>query len=153
MPPATRKKPATSHRPGPGIVTQAGLARHWKTSSKTVKAICLARGVKDTGLRPRPTYRWVDVWRIEGAVNVAPVLWDAYREPLLTAKDLAAMFPEVSSRTIRRDLATGRWPVIELSDGVRRVRLSDVAEELEIRAGRRPVRRSRASDPEPAASP
>lgn len=95
----------------------------------------------------------MDVWRIEGVVNVAPVLWDAYREPLLTAKDLASMFSEVSSRTIRRDLAGGRWSVIELSEGVRRVRLSDVADELEVRAGKRPVRRSRASDPEPAASP
>lgn len=153
MPPPTTTKTATSHRQGPGIVTQADLARHWQVSSTTAKKICRARGVQDTQLRPRPTYRWQDIWRVEGAPNVAPSLWAEYREPLLTSKDLGDMFPEVASRTLRRDLAASRWPVIQLAEDVRRVRLSDVAEELEIRAGKRPVRRSRASDPEPAASP
>ena len=75
--------------------------------------------MRDTELRPRPTYRWVDVWRTEGAaVNVAPSLWDAYREPLLTPEELGDTFPELSERTIRRDLAGGRWPVIDLSDRV-----------------------------------
>lgn len=144
---------STSSRQGPGIVTQADLARHWKVSSTTAKKICLARGVQDTQLRPRPTYRWQDIWRIEGAPNVAPALWEAYRKPLLTPKDLGETFPEVASRTLRRDLAESRWPVIQLAAHVRRVRPADVADELEIRAGKRPVRRSQASDSEPAASP
>ena len=143
----------TSRRPSPGIVTQADLARHWQVSPKTVRDICAARGVRDTGLRPRPTYRWADIWRIEGAVNVTPSLWDSYREPLLTPDELGDTFPELSERTIRRDLAASRWPVIELSERVRRVRLSDIADELEFRAGKRPVRRFRAGDPGATASP
>lgn len=143
----------TTSRQGPGIASLADAARHWQVAPATAKQICQARGIKDTELRDRPTYLWKDVWRIEGAINVDPALWDAYRQPLLTPADLAAMFPELSPRTIRRDLAAGRWPAIELSDRVRRVRLSDVAEELEIRAGKRPVRRSRAVDPKLAATP
>lgn len=38
---------SASPRQGPGIVTQADLARHWKVSSTTAKKICLARGVQD----------------------------------------------------------------------------------------------------------
>lgn len=143
----------TGSRQGPGIASQAEAARHWQVAPATAKKICQARGIKDTELRNRPTYRWADIWRIEGAANVDPVLWDAYRKPLLKPADLAKMFPDLSPRTIRRDLAAGRWPVIVLSDRVRLVRLSDVAEELEIRAGKRPVRRSRAIDPKLAAVP
>jgi hypothetical protein len=63
------------------------------------------------------------------------------------------MFPEVSERTIRRDLERGRWPVVQLGDRIRRVRLLDVAQELEARAGKRPVRHFRAGDAEAAANP
>lgn len=130
--------PPTPARPrSAGLVTQAALARHWGVSDKTTRNICRARGIRDTGLRPRPTYRWQDVWRVEGAPDVAPSTWETYREPLLDAADLAALFPEVSSRTIRRDLVSGRWPVIQLSDRVRRVRHLDVAAELEARSGKR----------------
>ena len=138
---------------GAGLVSLAGVARHWKVSPATAKAILAARGIRDTGLRPHPTYRWKDVWRVEGAPDVAPALRDAFREPLLTPEDLGALFPELSSRTIRRDLASGRWPVIALAERTRRVRARDVAEELEIRAGKRPVRRSAAPEPGAAANP
>ena len=138
---------------GPGTISLVGLARHWRVSPAGAKAICLAHGVRDTELRPRPTYRWKDIWRAEGAVNVDPLLWDAYREPLLTPKDLAGLFWEQSARALRRDLEARRWPVIELGERTRRVRAVDVADELTIRAGEAPVRRSRLSEPEAAASP
>jgi hypothetical protein len=136
---------------GAGLVSLTGVARHWRVAPATAKAILAARGIRDTGLRPNPTYRWKDVWRMEGTPDVAPALRDAFREPLLIPEDLGALFPELSDRTIRRDLASGRWPVIALAERTRRVRARDIAEELEIRAGKRPVRRSAASEAEAAA--
>ena len=137
---------------GAGLVSLADVARHWRVSPGTAKAVCVARGIRDTGLRLRPTFRWKDIWRVEGAPEVAPALWDAFREPLLTPDDLGVLFPELSRRTIRRDLASGRWPVIVLAERTRRVRARDVAKELEIRAGKRPVRRFAASEPGAAAN-
>ena len=138
---------------GAGLVSLTGVARHWRVAPATAKAILAARGIRDTGLRLNPTYRWKDVWRMEGTPDVAPALRDAFREPLLTPEDLGALFPELSDRTIRRDLASGRWPVIALAERTRRVRARDISEELEIRAGKRPVRRSAAPNPGAAANP
>ena len=125
-----------------GIVSLADVARHWKVSPSKASAILTVRGVRDTGLRKRPTFRRKDVWRIEGAPDVPPALRDTYWEPLLTPGDLAALMPDKDPRTIRRDLAASRWPVIVLSERIRRVRARDVAAEIELRAGNRSVRRA-----------
>ena len=102
----TRPKRAKSA----GIASLAAVARHWRVSPATAKEILHARGVQDTGLRKRPTFRRTDIWRIEGAPDVPEALWDKYWEPLLTPADLAERMPDKDPRTIRRDLAAQRWP-------------------------------------------
>ena len=126
-----------------GIVSLAAVARHWQVSPATAKEILRARGVQDTGLRKRPTYRRKDIWRIEGSPEVPEALWDEYWEPLLTPADLAERMPDKSARTIRRDLEAGRWPAIELGERIRRVRACDLSQEIEVRAGKRAARQSR----------
>lgn len=127
---------------GAGIASLAEVARHWQASPGKARQILCARGVQDTGLRKRPTYRWKDVWRIEGAPDVPEALWEEFREPLLTPTDLAGLMPDKGSRTIRRDLEASRWPVIELDARIRRVRARDVLLEAEIRLGTRAFRRT-----------
>ena len=63
-------------------------------------------------MRKRPTFRRKDMWRIEGAPAVPEALWDEHWEPLLTPADLAERMPDKNPRTIRRDLAAQRWPVL-----------------------------------------
>lgn len=126
-----------------GIVSLAATARHWRVSPATATKILLSRGVQDTGLRKRPSYRRKDIWRIEGSPDVPETLWDEYWEPLLTSNDLAERMPDKSARTIRRDLEAGHWPVIELGERIRRVRARDLAQEIEIRAGKRAARQAR----------
>lgn len=82
---------------------------------------------------------------MEGSPDVPEALWDEYREPLLTPEDLGRLMPEKSARTIRRELEAGRWPVIELSERVRRVRARDLELEMAIRAGGRAVRKAAGS--------
>lgn len=72
-------------------------------------------------------------------------LREDFWEPLLTSADLATMMPDKDPRTIRRDLAEQRWPVIDLGERIRHVRSRDVAAEVEGRAGKRSVRRNGAT--------
>lgn len=135
-------------RKNAGIASLTEAARHWQTTPETAKAILEARGIRDTGLRARPSYRWKDIWRVEGSPDVPEALWDEYREPLLTPDDLGGIMPEKDARTIRRELEAARWPVIQLSERVRRVRARDLAHEMEVRAGNRAVRRKPARSPD-----
>lgn len=130
-----------------GIVSLAATARHWKVSPTTAKEILLSRGVQDTGLRKRASYRRQDIWRIEGSPDVPEPRWDEYWEPLLTPADLAERMPDKDPRTIRRDLEAQRWPVIVLGERIRRVRACDFSQEIEIRAGKRAARREGAPNP------
>lgn len=136
------RKVTSSRRWGAGIAALAEVARHLKVAPTTALLILEAQGIRDTGLRARPTYRWRDIWRMEGSPDVPEALWDAYREPLLTPEDLGRIMPEKSARTIRREVEAGRWPVIELSERVRRVRARDLEVEMAIRAGGRAVRKA-----------
>lgn len=126
-----------------GIVSLAEVARHWQVSPATASRILCSRGVQDTGLRKRPTYSRADVWRIEGAPDVPEALWAEYWQPLLTPADLAGKMPDKDPRTIRRDLESRRWPVINLGKQSRRVRARDFAYEIEMRAGKRSARLAR----------
>lgn len=128
-------------RKNAGLASLADAARHWQTTPEKAKEILEARGVEDTGLRKRPSYRWKDIWRVEGSPDVPESLWEEFREPLLTPKDLGRIMPEKDARTIRRDLEAERWPVKHLSDRVRRVRARDLAHEIETRTGSRAARR------------
>lgn len=134
-----------------GIASLAEVARHWQVSPATAKEILHARGVQDTSLRKRPTYRRKDIWRIEGALDVPEALWEEYWDPLLTPAGLVERMPDKNPRTILRDLEAQRWPVIVLGERVRRVRARDVAREIEIRAGNRAARRTGAGAPKTTA--
>ncbi len=141
---------ARSTRPtrtkGAGIVSLAEVARHWQVSPATASEILRLRGVQDTGLRKRPTYRRKDIWRIEGAPDVPEALWAEFWEALLTPADLAEILPDKDPRTIRRDLESRRWPVIDFGVRTRRVRARDLAREIEMRSGKRSERKARSAN-------
>jgi hypothetical protein len=129
-----------------GIVSLAEVARHWQVSPATASEILRLSGVQDTGLRKGPTYRRKDIWRVEGVPDVPEALWVEYWEPLLTPADLAEIMPDKDPRTIRRDLESRRWPVIDLGERTRRVRARELAREIEMRSVKRWARKVRSEN-------
>jgi len=78
----------TAAAPLAGMALLSEIATHWKVSPATAKAILGAAGLKPLP-RGRGFYAWASIWRLEGAGQVEPADFEAYREALLNKKALA----------------------------------------------------------------
>ena len=109
----------------PGTARVSQIAAHWRVTPPTVRRV-----LRDAGLTPVgdgwERYRWVDLWRLEGASFVPPCDYADFRAPLLTPAELPARDAEGrAARTMRRYLKAGKLPAIRLSPSIVRIRPSD----------------------------
>lgn len=111
--------------PVSGAVRVADVAKHWRVSAPTARAILQARGatIIDMG---HGYVAWTDVWRIEGvSVPLVPSEVPAYKAPLLGKYEVADRYG-VEPRTARRWLSENKVPTIRLSSRLLRVRGCDL---------------------------
>ena len=142
-PVASSSRPvAQTAAPAPlaGMARLSEIARHWKVSPATAKAILRAAGIKRLP-RGRGFYAWASIWRLEGAGQVEPADFEAYREALLDKKALAGRYG-ISERTARRWLAENQVPAIRLSPRILRARRIDLDRDDDAPPRRRGADRS-----------
>ena len=109
----------------PGTARVSQIAAHWRVTPPTARRILRGAGLAAVG-DGWERYRWVDLWRLEGAGYVPPCDYADFKAPLLTPAELPARDAEGrAARTMRRYLSTGRLPTIRLSASVVRIRACD----------------------------
>jgi transcriptional regulator with XRE-family HTH domain len=104
-----------------GFTPLVSVAAHWRVDTATARTILDAAGVRPLLRKRRRLYAWTDIWRLEGAGDVAPDDVDAFQAPLLTKRDIAERYG-LSERTARRWLTEETVPAIRLSERVLRAR-------------------------------
>ena len=104
-----------------GFAPLVAVAAHWRVDTATARTILDAAGVRPLLRKRRRLYAWTDVWRLEGAGDVAPDDFAAFQAPLLTKYDSAERYGLIK-RTARRWLAKKTVPAIRLSERVLRAR-------------------------------
>ncbi|MDH2329080.1 helix-turn-helix domain-containing protein [Cereibacter sp. SYSU M97828] len=90
------------------------LAHHLRFSTDGTRRLLRREGIDPTSQHPL-RYRWQDVWELEGLLLVASDDIETFIAPLLTVSDVQRRyFPDLSTRTITGQAASGRLPGIKI---------------------------------------
>lgn len=116
----------------PGRIWLCDLALYLKVSSSSARRIVRAEELTTLGdCEKRPSYAWLDVWKITGVQNpgdVPPDQWDELMKPLLTADDAASLLG-LEPNTVRAKARTGDIPSIRLLKEIVRFRRCDLVDQ------------------------
>lgn len=87
-------------------LTVAAVAAHYRLTPRTVRERLMAGDLAGMRIGGQWRCRWADIWAAEKGPMPKGARGNAYRQPLLTKRDLAAQW-SISERTVERWITAG----------------------------------------------